>query len=270
MNELFTMLGIEHWKGGLTALVLPPVPFLLLILIGARQMARRRGLAWSLLLLGVVGIWASCSTVVGVALTRGLLRPPPVLGAADIAELRRSASPGTTIVVLGAGRELLVPEYGVSGLKRYTLERLRYGLWLSRETGISMGYSGGVGHGAVDGPSEAEVAQRVVEREYGRRLSWTESESRDTNENAIFTVAKLRAAGVQRIVVVTHGFHMQRAIAAFERALQRPGPPVTLLAAPMGMAVLLSGNDTGWLPSSEGFELNRLAWREWLGRLMGA
>ncbi|MDP3083975.1 MAG: YdcF family protein [Rubrivivax sp.] len=270
MNEIFSMLGVEHWKGTLTALILPPVPFLLLILAGARVLALRRGLGWSLLLLGVAGIWASSTTAVGSALTRHLLAPPPALSASDITELRRSASARTAIVVLGAGRELLAPEYGVASLKHYTLERLRYGLWLSRETGLSLGFSGGIGHGAKPGPSEAEVAQRIVEREYGRKLAWIEAESRDTVENAQRSVALLRAAGVQRVVVVTHGFHMPRALAAFERAARRDGPPIAVLTAPMGMASLVGPTDTDWLPSGEGFESTRMALREWLGRLMGA
>ena len=37
-------------------MILPPVPFLLLVLVGARSMARRRGLGWTLLLMGVAGL----------------------------------------------------------------------------------------------------------------------------------------------------------------------------------------------------------------------
>src|SRR5690606_6300637 len=36
MNGLLTLLGIESWKPVLAALVMPPLPFFLLILIGAR------------------------------------------------------------------------------------------------------------------------------------------------------------------------------------------------------------------------------------------
>src|SRR5262245_975323 len=38
VNDLFVLLGIQSWKPLLTALVLPPVPWLLLMLIGARMM----------------------------------------------------------------------------------------------------------------------------------------------------------------------------------------------------------------------------------------
>ena len=108
MNELFLTLGIEAWKPLIAALVLPPLPFLVLVLAGARLMFRRRLLAWLLVLLGVIGIWLMCTVGMGKLLLNGLLHPPPVLGSGEIAELKRS--PRTAIVVLGGGRRLLAPE----------------------------------------------------------------------------------------------------------------------------------------------------------------
>jgi len=268
MNELFLMLGIESWKPTLGALVMPPVPFLLLVVAGARLMFRRRALAWLLLLLGCAGIWLMCTTALGIGLTHLLLKPPPALGANAIADLRRA--PKTAILVLGAGRHLLAPEYGVANLKPYTLERLRYGLWLSRETALPVGFSGGVGHGGDPGPSEAAIAARIAEREFGRPLRWTEGESRDTNENAVRSVALLHEAGIERIVLVTHGFHMRRALANFSREMQRTGKTMALVAAPLGLRDPgpLEGSD--WLPTVEGFRDTRIALHEWLGRMMGA
>ena len=99
MNEIFLTLGVEAWKPLLSALLLPPVPLLLLVLLGARLMFRRRLLAWLLILLGVAGLWLMCTGSVGKLLLNGLLRPPPVLISSEIAELRKS--PRTAIVVLG-------------------------------------------------------------------------------------------------------------------------------------------------------------------------
>jgi uncharacterized SAM-binding protein YcdF (DUF218 family) len=272
MNDLFVMFGIESWKPALSGLLMPPLPFLLLTLVGARLMFRQRLLAWALVLLGVGGVWATCTTAVGVGLTRLLLDPPPVLGPADLADLKRPApgTPKTTIVVLGGGRESLAPEFGVSNLRQFSMERLRYAVWLGRETGLPIGFSGGMGRGADDGPSEAEIGQRIAEREFGRRIQWIETTSRDTNENAINSVRLLRELGYERIVLVTHGFHMQRAVANFERAAARAGQPLKILPAPMGMSLFAGPPDTGWLPGSEGLEHTRIALHEWLGRLMGA
>ena len=266
MNELVISLGLESWKPLLGALLLPPIPLLLMILIGARLMFRRRLLAWSLVLLGVMGTWATTTTALTVGLTQWLLKPPPALLDVQIAELKRA--PRTAIVVLGGGRRLLAPEYGVSTLHNRGIERLRYGMWLSKETGLPMAFSGGVANGAPAGPTEAEIAARIAEREFGRPLRWTETESRDTRENALRTVALLEPQGIDRIVLVTHGYHMPRALRNFQRAAE--GRKLTIIAAPMGMrgSSQLSTND--WLPSANGFDGTRIVLHEWFGRLFGA
>lgn len=265
MNEIFLTLGIESWKPALSSLVMPPIPFLLLVLVGARLMFSRRLLAWLLVLLGVGGVWFSCTWAVGNGLTQWLLSPPPALMQSQIAELKRA--PKTTIAVLGGGRRLLAPEYGVSALRPRSIERLRYGLWLARETSLPIGFSGGVGNGAAEGPSEAEIAARTAEREFGRKLAWQEAESRDTRENAIKTVALLQAAGIEQIVLVTEAYHMQRSLENFQRAA---GKRMRIVAAPMGMPAPGRLHFGDWVPSTEGFEQTRLALHEWLGRLLGA
>ncbi len=266
MNDIVLALGLESWKPALTALLLPPVPLLLLVLLGARQMYRRPLLGWLLILLATMGIWFSGTQVLGHALIQGWMKPPPALSSSDLAELRRS--PKTAIIVLGGGRRLTAPEYGLSTLNVRSAERLRYGIWLSRETGLPLGFSGGVGHGAAAGASEAEVAARVAEREFNRNLRWQEGESRDTHENALKTVALLQPQGIEQIVVVTDALHMRRALANFEQAAE--GKHIRIVAAPMGTRgrSRLSAGD--WLPSLEGYEQVWLVLHETLGRQLGA
>ena len=151
-----------------------------------------------------------------------------------------------------------------------TIERLRYGLWLARQTALPVAYSGGLGHGSEPGPSEAEVAARVAEHEFGLALRWTEGLSRDTNENAIRTLALLAPQGIEHIVLVTHGFHMQRAMAAFARAKIGSNAHITLRPAPMGLRADSPISFSDWMPSRSGFTLTHLALHEWLGRMMGA
>lgn len=268
MNDLFLTLGIESWKALLAALLLPPVPFIVLVLVGSRLMPVRRITAWLFVVAGLAGIWFSSTTLAGTAITRSLLKPPPALGAQRIADLRRATK--TAIVVLGAGRRSYAPEYGVAMLKPMGIERLRYGIWLSRETSLPLAFSGGVGPGAPAGPSEATIAARVAEREFGRPLRWTEAESRDTRENAIRSVALMKSQGIEQIVVVTSGYHMRRALRNFERAVEAAGSPMRIVAAPMGLP---SGGRYGardWLPSRQGFETTRLALHELLGLIAGA
>ena len=68
------------------------------------------------------------------------------------------------------------------------------------------------------GSTEAAIADRIAREEFGLPLRWREDRSRDTRENAAASVRLLRAAGVRRIVLVTHAWHMPRALRAFQEA----------------------------------------------------
>lgn len=273
MNDLLVLLGIQSWKPMLTALLLPPVPWLLLMFVGARMMYWRRTVSWLVMLLGAAGLWLCCTTAVGYWLEQFALKPPAPLNAERLAEIKRlaGATPNkVAIVVLGGGREAMAPEYGVSNLKDVSLQRLHYGVWLSRQTGAPLMFSGGIGYGESVGTSEAEAAARIAERDYGKPLTWTEGESRDTRENATRSVALLKTAGVTDIVLVTHGFHMPRAMRAFQREAQRAESPMRVWAAPMGLAAPSEHAALRWLPSNEGFRRVRFALHELAGLLFGA
>src|SRR5436853_6993605 len=69
VNQLFALLGIESWKPVAAALVLPPVPLLLLVLVGARLMLPRRGLGWFVIVVAVVLLWLSACLGAAQAIT---------------------------------------------------------------------------------------------------------------------------------------------------------------------------------------------------------
>lgn len=272
MNELVLALGLADWKPLASTLVLPPTPFLLLVLWGAWLLPRRRALGWTLLLLAILGLWLTSTAGLSRAVMQHLLNAPPELREAELAALKREPqserNPKTAIVVLGGGRRIPAPEYGTATLHPRSVERLRYGIWLSRETGLPLAFSGGIGRGGETGPTEAELAQRIAEQEFGRPLRWLENSSRDTHENASNTVALLRAQGVERIVLVTHAYHLPRALKNFEQAAM--GSKMQLLPAPTGGPGRGAWKWTDWLPSHRGVEENRLVWHEWLGLLTDA
>jgi uncharacterized SAM-binding protein YcdF (DUF218 family) len=270
VNSLFVFLGIESWKPFLTALMLPPVPLLLMILVGARLMLPRRGWGWSLIVTGVVLLWLSTCVGSAIFIEEFLLRPGPALKADRIAQLKAEAKSklSTAIVVLGGGVEPLAPEYGVSNLTYSSLERLRYGVWLGRETGLPVAFSGGTGWSSKQSMPEAEVAARIAAQDFNRPLRWTESESRDTRENAGRSIALLKRSGITHIVLVTHGWHMPRSLSAFQEAGTPAG--VSIEPAPMGLARRNMGAGFDWLPTNDGVMRVRNDLRELLGRLMGA
>jgi uncharacterized SAM-binding protein YcdF (DUF218 family) len=259
VNSLLVLLGIESWKPVIAAFLLPPVPLLVMVLIGARLMLPRRGLGWSVILIAVALLWLSACLGAAQSVSRFMLHPPPALSFERIKELRAEAQArrSTAIVVLGGGMEPYAPEYGVSSLSPASLERLRYGLWLGRETGLPVAFSGGVGHAqATDATPEAEVAAKVAAEDFGRPLKWVETESRDTRENALRSVPLLRKAGIDHIILVTHGWHMPRALRAFREA---GGDATRVEAAPMGLAKRLEASPLPWIPSMTGFsEMNHV------------
>ena len=269
MNSLFASLGIESWKPVLAALALPPVPLLLLVLVGARLLLPRRGLGWLVIVVSVVLLWLSACSGAARALGQLLLPPPPALSFDRVRELRAEAAAKKplAIVILGAGSEPFAPEYGVSSLQPSSLERLRYGIWLAGQTGAPLAFSGGVGWAQQGSTSEARVAAKIAADEFGRPIRWIESESRDTRENAALTMALLKPAGIDHVVLVTHGYHMPRALRAFTEAA---GPAVRIEPAPMGLARNLETPTLEWLPSAAGFRDMRQLLRELAGTAAGA
>ena len=270
MNEWLATAGLLAWKPLLSAMLLPPIPGLVLVVAAASVLRHRPWLGRLGLSLALALLWLGSTVGAAEWIQRAYLRPPPPLDSAQIAALRASGTDHTAIVVLGSGRERHAPEYGAANLTKYSVERLRYGVWLSRQTGAGLMFSGGVGHSATDGPSEAEVAAGIAANEFGRPLRWQEAASRDTRENAVQSLQVLAKDGVTRVIVVTNGWHMARAMRNFERAMPLGAQPLELIAAPMALAPRIEHPLLRWMPSDEGFALMRQVVRERIGLLVGA
>ncbi|MDH4052740.1 MAG: YdcF family protein [Rubrivivax sp.] len=272
MNDIVTALGLEGYKFLFGALILPPVPLLLLVLVGARLMFRQRMLAWTLIMLGVVGLYLTATPALGKYIGMTVHRSPPALTERDIEALARDAAKGppTAIVVLGGGGLPLQSEYGMSNLKPLSIERLRYGIWLARRTGLPVAFSGGADRGGRLGTTEADIAARIADREFRFPLRWLEDRSSDTTENGLLTVPMLQQAGIQRIVLVTHDFHEKRAVRAFRRGAERSGQPLEILPAPVGVTPPYEWQVADWLPGGTGIQSSWLWVREWVGYLLGA
>ena len=272
MNDLVNALGLGGYKILVGTLILPPLPLLLLVLVGARLMYRQRLLAWTLILLAVVGLYLTSTPALGRIIGMTVHRSPPALTERDIGALHRDAEKGppTAIVVLGGGATPLQSEYGMSNLNRLSIERLRYGLWLARRTGLPVAFSGGTGRSGRLGTTEADIAARIAEREFRFPLRWLEDRSSDTTENGLFTVPLLQQDGIQRIVLVTHDFHQKRAIRAFQRGAERAGRSLEILPAPVGVTPSYEWQIRDWLPGATGIQSSWLWLHEWFGYLLGA
>jgi uncharacterized SAM-binding protein YcdF (DUF218 family) len=207
-------------KKALAALVLPPSGPLLIAVIGLLLLSRHprwgRTLAW----LGVLALAALSLPVVSHALVRLVDQSAPL----ELSQARDSQA----IVILGGGVRREAPEYGGDTLGRLTLERVRYGAMLARQTKLPVLVTGGAVHG---GTPEAVLMKRALEEEYRVAVTWTEALSRNTETNAQQSAALLLPAGIRRVLLVGHGFDMRRATAEFASAGLRAIPAPTAIAA---------------------------------------
>ena len=169
--------------------------------IGALQTRRRMGWAQICRLLGFVGValfFISAFTPLPNMLSRWFDTPSQL-------------EPAKAIVVLGGG----VSPDGV--LSNISMRRALHGILLHRKGLASLlVFSGPARDG---GPAEAEVrAQLARDLGISPGVILTEADARTTREEALHMRALLQARGVRKILLVTHGDHLARARAVFERA----------------------------------------------------
>ena len=97
-----------------------------------------------------------------------------------------------------------------------SLERVRTAALLARRTGLKILVSGGV----VD-PRALPVASVMagsLQRDFATPATWIEATSLDTWQNAAHSAVILRRLGISRVLLVTHAWHMRRALIAFDAA----------------------------------------------------
>lgn len=231
----------------IAAFLLPPLNLLLLGGLGWFLLRRRPTWGKALLGFSLVGIGLLSLPLVGNALLDAL-KPPA---------LALHGSEADAIVVLGGGVHYDTLDYGGDTVGQYTLERVRYGAWLARKLNKPLLVTGGSPAG---GRPEGQLMRETLEREFGVPVRWVEDRSRNTRENARFSAAILKLAGVTRIYLVSHAWHLPRALPEFEQE---------------GLRVVAAGTGYGrgglrpldFLPSATGLRDSYLAMHEGIGLL---
>lgn len=232
----------------MAAFLLPPMNALLLLVAGLWIGRRCPRLARLLIGTGCLLLWLLALPMVGGFMLRTLEGEPLTAAALERAQ---------AIVVLGGGVYPRAPEYGSDSVGDVTLVRLRYAARLQRESGLPLLVSGGRPDGAGV-LSEAQTMQQVLVGEFGVPVRWLESASNNTRENARLSAERLRAEGISRILLVTHAWHMPRALMSFS------GTGIEALpAATQFTRANLSLLD--FLPAS--YTASRQAMHEWIGLL---
>lgn len=241
-------------KKTLSVLILPPLAPLILIAIGlllVRRHARTgKMFAWGGLVLALALITPATVNL----LLENLETTPPL----QVASLENADA----IIILGGGSRSYAPEFGGTTVNRLTLERLRYGARLARQSKLPVMVTGGAANGEVP---EGTVMKAALEEDFGVPVRWVESRSRDTRENAELCAAALLPAGVRRVVLVTHAAHMRRSVELFERV----GFQVTAAPTAFFLDRSPSRNKEG-IPGMPDMNSAYAAWyaaHEWIGLL---
>ncbi|MFI5446801.1 YdcF family protein [Polaromonas sp. UC242_47] len=256
------MLQLGELKPILATLVLPPAAPLLLLLLGLLLAARKKAAGLLVAFVAAALLWLLSCSAVAVWLAQNIL---PQHAPLPVAALKTQGV--QAIVVLGGGAYPLAPEYGEPQASAETAARMRYGVWLARQTQLPIAFAGGLGWSASSAQtlSEGEIARRLAQQDYGLALRWVDDQSRDTAENARLLRPLLQKDNIQRIALVTNAWHMPRSVLAFERA------GFTVSPAPMAYILPNQNGLLQWLPSAEGLQSSRAVLREWLGlRVAGA
>ncbi len=215
--------------------LLPPLCLLLPGMAGLLLWHKRPALARSLVAASLVLLWLLSMPIVSGSLMQWL-------AGASVA-LDPKTQPADAIVVLGAGTYLNAPEYGTDSVSELGLARLRYAAKLQRDTGKPLLVTGGKPQGNT--LSEAEQMKAVLENEFHVPVKWAEGNSNNTLENANFSQKILGPAGIRRIYLVTHAWHMPRAAKVFRSAGFDvvPAPTGYSLSAPLRLLDFLPSAD---------------------------
>lgn len=200
---------------------------------------------------GIVALWLLSTPAIGHLLLQPLEKTPPITA--------HSAS-AQAIVLLGGGRRLNAPEYnGEDTLSPMALERARYTAFLWRSTKLPILTSGG----APDGPgkTEGELLKGTLEQEFQAPVHWVETVSGNTSDEANACWQILSRENITQIYLVTHAWHMPRAVAAFKKT------GFSVIPAPMGYHALKPFSAQDLVPQNQALGLTRIALHEYIGLL---
>jgi uncharacterized SAM-binding protein YcdF (DUF218 family) len=239
-------------KSLLHTLLLPPGGPLLLAMAGAWLIARHaagrvRRMGFALLGIGLAALWLLAMPLIADALSRAAQRCPAL-------DLSHPVQAQAIVILGGEGKRPAAPEYaGEPAVEQRMLERVTYGAYVARRTGLPIAVSGT--------PAEASAMRATLARDFGMGTRWAEDRSRDTFENAEFCAALLRPAGIERIVLVTNADHEWRAVQEFI------GAGFGVVPAPVGLYVPREIGAHSFIPSPNALARSTAALYELLGDL---
>lgn len=225
-------------------LILPPGCLLIVGLIGLLLARRYRRLGIALAAASLGGLWLLSMPVIADGLERMTEHYPAL-------DLSHPVAAQAIVILGGGGYRKEAPEYGGPAPEYAMYDRLAYGAYVARNTGLPVLVTG---NGA-----EALTMQVSLSRDFGVRTRWVDEAAKDTYDNARNSARILRAAGIAHVVLVTSDTHLWRAAQEFEMAGLAIVPAPADVLAPREIGVLR------FIPTANGLERSYEAAYELVG-----
>lgn len=218
--------------------------------LGLRHFGAKRLGSWLIFAAGAT-LYLLSTPLIGQRLMAGLEVGFPPLAAGSPAQ-------ADAIVVLSADLRREATEYDGDTVGDLTLERMRYGAAVHRQTGLPILVTGG--HIRGSRVAIGRVMAEAYRSDFQIKVRWVEDRARNTFENATLSKRLLDQEGIDRIILVTHAWHMRRSIAAFEHA------GFDVIPAGTGFNVPGPGlHPFDLVPRSAVLATSALALHEWVG-----
>ena len=234
------------------ALIEPPAVLFILALLGLIVGLRFRRTGQALHITAALTLLLLSLPIVAHTLVRSLeaeiaAAPAPV-----------GAAPGA-IVILSAGVQATDFAGTRLNVDELTLDRLRRGAALHRETGIPILLSGGIPR--PGGRALADLMATSLRSDFGIEPHWLETASRTTAENALYSAQILHVENIERIFLVTQSWHLLRAMVEFQRYGIEVFPVAAGYEIVHGQFTILH-----LIPSASALLRSRFAIHEYIGR----
>jgi uncharacterized SAM-binding protein YcdF (DUF218 family) len=241
--------GAGTVKEVLEVLALPPANLPLLAVAGLIVRRWHRGL----------GDWLT-----GVSCVLLLLLSVPFFGGSLLVALEQNlssdaatdAKPGAIVLLTGDIERFGGDDPGVAP-GPLTLDRERKCSTLFRRVQLPVLVTGGVLR--PGDPPIAVVTAQSLRDDFQIPVRWVESRSHDTWENAAYSSVMLRANGISTVYLVTHAWHMRRALLAFHHF------GIHVIPAPVQIDRYPELSLGEFLPQVRGWLITYYAVHEWLG-----
>ena len=164
------------------------------------------------------------------------------------------------IVVLGGGLRDSKELYAPLAVPQIPLERMRYAAYLYQQTQLPILITGA----SPNGNSEAKIMQQEFLNFFDTPVKWLEERAKTTKENALFSAQILEKEQIQKIVLVTNQWHMQRAKMLFEKQ------GFDVLPASVGPGITPDSYELNMMhfsPQAGAISANMQLLKEWIGYL---